>query len=423
MKLWSCGGRLTIERVNMWFGGYVMTIPAMAGSLTTIAYYCVAIWALMNATVRRYTLQVPRRALPFIGSALFLFAVMCVTGLIADNSDRLPRAIMSLLPLALVAVVIARFRHAGSFETWQMALTYAPLGAAGALAGTLIAGSQSGGAGNPNVFGLAMTVLAAFSLAGIFGATRRDRLLGAAGYACAAAGVIVSDSRTMLVAVGILPLILLAASGGVRWRTIGLGAIGAAVLLVAFQSRIVSQLSTVIREIDLVDADVHSSSIGVRFKLWQAAWDAGLSSPFVGHGLQNKMQVVVDHIDDTLSWITFSHVHNAYLDAFVAGGFLGTLGLLMLFLSPLLMVFGFKDEARDRRFVAIALVATFLLQGTTANFLTHDLIVVLFALPLALVAACDPQTRDMILLRQREAVPAADTVAGAGSNQASSRAV
>jgi O-antigen ligase len=152
---------------------------------------------------------------------------------------------------------------------------------------------------------------------------------------------------------------------------------------------------------DLQGQLVHrsSTSVGIRLSLWSASLEAIQSSPFIGHGIQNKMSVVVGLMDENLRWIKYSHVHNAYLDAMVAGGIGAGIALIALLISPLAMVFGYAHEQSDRRFVVVALVILFMVRGLTGNLLTQDLLVVTLLFSFIMPAMCDPENRDLTLRR------------------------
>lgn len=402
MKLLSFRSLWSVASVNAWYTGYAATTPGIAGSLMTFLYYIAGIWALINATYRRYTLRLPRRAAPFAVAAVVYPIIMLLTSLAAENRGDLPKAMLPLAALPLAPLVIARYRHADPQRAWLMFARYAPLGAVAGLAASIVSGSRAGGAGNENVFAVAMAVLAIFSLVGADSSSIRDRLCGFSGYLCAAAGVVLADARTMYPTIAALPIGFFFLGGMAGWRSQIALVVTAILLGVTFFTRIMVQLDAIIQEFRLLGSGIDITSTGLRLRLWEASWRAILDSPFLGYGLQNKMHVVVGLMDERLSWIGFTHVHNAWLDAMVAGGVGAGLALLALLLSPLAMVFGRAGEQRGRRFAVIALVATFLLQSLTGNLVTHDLLAVLLVFPFVLAAACDPAQDDIVLLHGRD---------------------
>lgn len=198
---WSIGS------VNAFYAGFCAAIPAIAGSLLTFLYYVSAVWVVINALYRRYTLRLPRRALPFAIACGSYFLIILATGLMADNRDRLFYSMFPMLTLPFVPLVIARFRIAAPDRSWRMFVRYAPLGAVAGVASVLLTGNQEGGAGNPNIFAVIMAVLAIYSLAGIEGGTLPRKLTALAGYICGVAGVILADARTLAILMPVLPFV------------------------------------------------------------------------------------------------------------------------------------------------------------------------------------------------------------------------
>lgn len=409
--------------VNAWYAGYTATTPGIAGSLLTFLYYGAGLWTLFNAAYRRYTLRLPRRAAPFAIAAAAYFVIMLATGLAAESPGDLLKPMLPLCALLFAPLIIAGYRRADPQRAWAMFVRYAPLGAVAGFVASVVSGSPAGGAGNPNVFAVAMTILAIFSLAGVDSGSMRGRLFGAAGFLCATAGVILADARTMYPVVIALPFGFVIAAGLVSRRSLAATAAVIALLLVIFHERILGEYARTLWQFDMLQSGVDNNSVGMRLRLWEAAWQAILDSPILGHGLQNKMPVVVGLMEERLSWLGFTHVHNAYLDAMVAGGVGAGLALLVLLLSPLAMVFGRPGESRGRRFVVVALVVTFLLQCMTGNLLTHDLLAVLAVYPFALAAACDPAGEDIVLLRGRDAGTAPATSDGDHTGKRGSSAI
>ena len=398
--------RPTMGDMNVWYCGYAATIPAMAGSWLTFFFYTAAIWAVINTTYRRYTLEVPRRSMPLILSGLALCAVMTVSGLLNGPGWGLVNAMASLCAFLAAPLLIARIRNAEPERSWLMFLRYAPLGALGGVAMSLITGTRHGGAGNENVFAAAMGVLAIFSLANTFSPRRLVGLLGAGGFALAAAGIFMSNYRTLYPFIVLLPLLLLVFGLGRTARSV-LVALGLmAVAAWATFETIEKQIWVIGWELENLGGDGPATAMSARLDLWQAATKAFQESPVIGHGMLHKMTVVRSHLSADLLPM-FTHTHNAFLDAAVAGGVLGLLAMIAVVVSPLWMVFGRTGERRDRRFVVVSMTLMFVAIGMTSVFYTHDLLVVLFVFPLVVAAACDPAPDVVRLLTGRnEAQPA-----------------
>ena len=83
-------------------------------------------------------------------------------------------------------------------------------------------------------------------------------------------------------------------------------------------------------ESDIVQLDQQPdniSSLKARLLLWSAAKNAFLESPLIGQGPQNRMSLVFETLNlPADKQMTFTHVHNGFLNAAVDGGILGILG-------------------------------------------------------------------------------------------------
>lgn len=389
-----------------------MTVPAVAGSLLTFMYFGAGLWAMMNATVRRYTLALPARAVPFALACLAFPAAMALAGLAGENRDELPRALLPSSAFLFVPLFIARYRPFDPVRSLAALYTYAPLGAAGGLAIGLVqvfrdTEPTSGGAGNSAVYGTAMVLLASLSLAGLFQKRRWLWAAAIAGFTLGMAGVLLSQTRTLYPLLILLPLLLLLVNPS--RKLLGLAAVTLAfgvVLGVLGSSLLVSGYQQAFQDVELLERDdVVASSIGLRAALWSASLEAYAEMPLLGYGPQNKMDVVAEHMDERVSYVRFSHVHNGPLDAAVAAGTVGVVAFFSVMLTPLVMVFGRGGEMRERRFIALSTFCIFGLSSVTGTPFEHDLLSVLFLLPLIVVAAADPDPRERVFWRGRRDSP------------------
>jgi O-antigen ligase len=401
--------------VDEWYSGYAATVPAMAGSLLTFLYHGAALWAAASLLMRRYPLAIPRRAMPFVISCLGYFAVLALAGIGAPNREQLPAALLSSLAFLFVPLLIARYRFSAPERALRAIVGYAPLGAAG---GLVVAAVQlfalgeeaSGGAGNPNVYGAAMALLAALSLGGLFGGSVKARLFGLAGFAMGSAGVFLAAARTLYPVILLLPIVLVI----VRPRRSAARLPGVAAVLVALTGifaapAILSGLSGASRDLELVAADRYATSIGFRVALWTAALDAIKERPLLGHGPQNKMDSVVARLPEELSYVGFTHAHNGLLDTAVAAGLVGGAAFLALLAAPLAMLVGTTEEPPLRRYIVLAVLLLFAALNVTGTPFAHDLTLVLFLLPLIICAAADPRPETVVWRRGSDGGAAAST--------------
>ena len=362
----------------------------------------------MNAAVRRYTLALPPRSIPFALSCLAFPLVMVVAGLAAENRQSLWPELLSCTAFIFVPLLIARFRFSDPGRAFNALCAYAPLGAAAGLAVGILqvlrsTEPASGGAGNPAVYGTAMTLLGAISLAGLFSVSRWSRAAAIAGFALGMAGLLLSESRTLYPMLVLLPLIVVVVAPSKKLLTLtAVALIFAGAIALLGGNILLTGYRVAIQDIERIASDDdHSGSIGVRAALWTASMEAFAQKPILGHGPQNKMDVVSKHVDGPIS-VSYNHVHNGLLDVAVAAGTAGMAVFVAVLLTPLLMVFGRAEEMRTRRYVALSTFAIFGLAHVTATPFEHDLLLVLFLLPLVIVGASDLDSRERVFWRGRK---------------------
>jgi O-antigen ligase len=388
------------RQVNAWFVGYAATVPAIAGSLLTFMIFASTLWEVLNNVCRRYDFRWPVRSIPFIAAGLFCLLAFVLTGLVTSDPGELFAKLRPMLALLAPPLMIARFRAFDPAQTFSMLLQYAPLGSAAGLVSFYVSGGDAGGAGNQNVFGVAMAVLGALSLAGALSDDKRARLLGFGGYLVAVFAVVVSSTRTMVppvLLIGVAALVLRSRLDR-RWL------LGAAALLIALVVALVPamvvQVSSAINDVTMMETSSAVTPVGARIAMWMAAGKAIMAQPWFGYGLPDRMDVVISLNKTMIALPHYSHVHNAYLDSLLAGGIPALAGLLTLLLAPLWMLSG-GQENRQRDFVILAIVFTFAIRGLAGNILTHDLIIMLYLFPLIVAAAADPRPVEKVLWRVR----------------------
>lgn len=401
----SAGGRLlelyrryrvSMANMDLWWSGYAATIPGMAGSWLSFVYFGAGIWALFSVALRRYPIDVPRRARPFVYACLAYFGAMLLSGLVNGNLAELPRGIATATSFLVVPLLISRLRFSVPEGSWRVFCTYAPLGVlAGAAVGIhqyLFSSEISGGAGNPNVYAVVMADLGVLSLAGVFLHRGRMQAVCIAAFMLAALMILASAARTIWPIIVLAPLLLFwfarrhLPRGRARAIIVGLVVVVGLVGVLG-SDRISGGISNAKRDLELASLDRFDTSLGMRFELWRAGVEAARQQPLLGYGPQNKMDAASAHFDEQLSYLPFTHLHNAALDTMVAAGLPGLLALVALFLTPFVFFSGRDENTADRRFALAAHVLIYALSGLTGALFTHDLLTVCFLVPIALMAA------------------------------------
>lgn len=385
----------SFEAVNEWYAGYAATVPAFAGSWLTFLYFGAAIWAIISLALRRFPFTLPKRTRPFIGACLAYTGAMLLADLV-NGFYGLWESFTKVAAFAVVPFMVARYVNFDAKRTLRALCAYAPLGAMTGLALTLYQSQSSpddvsGGAGNANVLGVVMAWLGLLSLAGLARVDRSAKLLAMAGFAAAMIGVILSHSRSIYPAILVLPLVFVVYStqSTVRqriWLVSGVG-IFAVVLFLVLREQLKQDFDSAAADARLLELGDLGSSLGNRVALWRAALAALQEHPFLGFGPSEKMNAVVRHLPDQISYIRFSHIHNVFLDTAVASGIFGLIALIAVFVTPLWALRGNKSmvDEPDPRFIATSVLFISLLSGAVGALFVHDLLTVLYLMPMIIV--------------------------------------
>lgn len=102
-------------------------------------------------------------------------------------------------------------------------------------------------------------------------------------------------------------------------------------------------------------------SLLYRIRMFQLGWAAILESPWLGYGYQNRFEIIIPLMAAADNF-RYGHLHNAFLNHWVAGGVPG-LTLCIVFLGlPMFLWKRYANDSRDLRF--LALLITIMMVGT-----------------------------------------------------------
>ena len=104
-------------------------------------------------------------------------------------------------------------------------------------------------------------------------------------------------------------------------------------------NRIYEAKSDVVR---YIDGSERNTSLGVRFQLWQSAWDSFIEKPVLGWGhdglrLSQKQQLEEGKITEFIYSFNY-HAHNQYLEDMAKRGLIGLFSLLGILFVPMIIV-------------------------------------------------------------------------------------
>jgi len=122
-------------------------------------------------------------------------------------------------------------------------------------------------------------------------------------------------------------------------------------------------------------ANISIEDLEIRGIIWGMAWEGVQERPILGYGQSNFNYVFNENYDPRLyaqeQW--FDRAHNIFMDWLIAGGFLGLIAYLSIFVACLYYIFWrpLRDE-KDRSFTVIE---RGILIGLLAGYFTHNLVV------------------------------------------------
>jgi O-antigen ligase len=386
--------------MNEWWTGYAVMIPGFAGSWLTFWYFGAVIMAMISLPLRHYRFNIPAAAKPFTAACLSYAAALTLAAAANGGMAELGELISKTAAFVLTPLLFSRFSQFDPKRSLAALCNYAPLGAALGLAAALVQQTWSsapaeGGAGNASVFGAVMAWLAALSLAGCGSTADRKSFAALAGFAAGMSGLALSGTRSLYPLAALLPLLFLFTH---RRGAISLKPAHPALLLagIVFCGLLAwpvlkDAAATSWNDFTLVRIGRLSGSLGNRLALWDAALQAIAERPLTGHGLIGKMHAIAAHLPEQVSYLGFSHVHNIFLDTAVVAGIPGLAALAALFLTPLSALRHYQGDrgAATANFVLLGVILTCLASGMMGALFQHDLLTVLYLMPVTIVLSID----------------------------------
>ncbi len=409
-----------IDRNNVISIFLMGALPAVGGSAISVMLYSFFVWAVISLVLRRFEFQMTRSdrvlALTFTAFA----ALIVLTAVIAPNRSEIPHSTIWLLAFLSPWAVIPRLRATKGIDLLSPYIVGAAVGATIAAFVALIQSGifglrSEGGAGNPAVFSIMALCLMGIGGLNVASTSKVRQILGIA--AVVGGMVALVTSLTRGVAIAMLPvLILLLVFDPARWRSIVVRPISLAILTaatVAFYSveRLLDRRwDQTVREFHrILMGQQTTKSIGERIRLWEAARDAFLDSPFWGHGIQNRMASLVPELSkDDLPIRGFTHAHNGFLSFALDGGILTLTALIAVLCAPVFIAWRAPRDANYRMRFCLALIVstTYAVSGMTQIMFKHDIMDAFFVFCAILIAASIPAGSGSDAIRANAKPPA-----------------
>lgn len=384
--------------VNRLFTFACFSVSPIAGSLVSFLWHGGALWCTFEVATRRQRLS-DDRDMRNIALLLYLYAgatllSYLINGPSTDTIGRIiPLATFLLFPFSYSVWSISEksaVREAAIFGS--MAASYGA--ALFALVEHFVLHTRpEGGAGNALVFALVSCMAGAVCLSAALIQETRWRAALFGGYAASVLTVLLSESRSVWVAMAVLLVVNLIVFRR-RLQQIFRGSLiyaAAAFLMIA-----IAASGVLIDRFKQLEADWtvlseqgdYNSSTGLRLAMWEIGARHFLARPLLGNGPQNTRAIIRENLAENFGiGRSFTHFHNGFLTLLVESGILGGGAVIAVFLLAAWMALrnlraASDENARFGAMLLLTLVVTYGVSGSVNIVLGHDIIDTVFMVSL-----------------------------------------
>jgi O-antigen ligase len=140
-------------------------------------------------------------------------------------------------------------------------------------------------------------------------------------------------------------------------------------------SPLVPRTENYIRALTSGSGTPEAASLHQREAMWQAAYSAILNSPWTGYGIKNRFAAIVPYLPPEFRGkLHYSHTHNGFLTAAVAGGIPAMLATILLIVSPFYLACRHIGGIWREDMIALTLGAAlvYCTAGTVGIMFFHD---------------------------------------------------
>ena len=163
-----------------------------------------------------------------------------------------------------------------------------------------------------------------------------------------------------------------------------------------FKDKINERYNQTIYEIERIQSNDYSTSIGLRLQMWMLTPELIKQKPILGHGQEQreilKGKLKSGEISNQLFYFASAHYHNQFLDKVVKSGVVGLMFVILLLLYPLMII---KNLPPSDAYMVIGLVSLFSIAGLTDVPFNHAqpmMLYLLFLVPIC--SRCKRVTND-----------------------------
>ncbi|MEK1886814.1 MAG: O-antigen ligase family protein [Phyllobacterium sp.] len=380
------GHFIGIDRNNRIFTFLFALFPGLLASGTSVTLVFAFLWAVISLAFKRFPFRMTPAEKIVAWCVTFYVLVTVVSVVVHSNLGVGVTYILKMVPFLAVWAVLPRLHAGVSGRLIPFLIAGAGIGMIGALVFSIVqiaffSDRAEGGAGNAAVFGLFTVLFGSISLLNAHSDSKTERVIAILGFACGMVCAFLSGTRSawLVMPVNFAVLYWYLRGQSLPSLTNAAKVVGT-VLIVAVIA--VASLKVTERyhalESDFTHLDQSQdnvNSLKARLMLWSAGAKVFLQSPLIGHGPQNRMSTVNEALNlPPEKQMTFTHVHNGFLNAAVDGGILGILGVLALLVAPIV---GARKKGpgpgRDlATAIALLLLSSYLITGMFGIMFGHD---------------------------------------------------
>lgn len=382
----SKGHFVGIERNNRIFTFLFALFPGVLASGTSVILVCAFLWALISLGLKRFPFNLTQTDRIVALCVTFYVLITVLSVAIHQDPASGKGFLLKMIPFLAIWAIIPRLRVSIPGRMVPFLITGAGIGMIASLVVSIVqlvflTGRAEGGAGNAAVFGLFTVLFASIALLNAHSQSRTERVIAIAGFACGLLCSFLSGTRSAWLVIPLHFAILFWYLRGQELPKIS-NALKAAMaililaVVVTAGMKIKERYHALESDIVLLDENPNKvSSLKARLMLWTGAKKAFLESPLTGHGPQNRMEKVNQALGlPADKQMSFTHVHNGFLNAAVDGGVLGILGILALLAAPIIAARR-KEPGPGRDLataISLLLVTSYVVTGMFGIMFGHD---------------------------------------------------
>lgn len=366
------------NRHYLWLLGLMIPIAASSASIMLGAAIFLILFNYLRSALR---FELPRSSLPMAWAAMLYVASMAFAAFSASDGWGTVSQSVILVPFLAVLLVPP--------SCWRSPLSvnfsYLSSGAANGLCASLAIaviellffpewlpheGRASILSGNPVPAAYAVVIFTIVAALGLDRLSGDLRLFRAGAIVAGVFSAILTGSISVITT---LPMLFLVFAWRyrafirplfgviIRWKGVSATFFAAFIMLLA---TVFAYSPLVPRAERYVDAAFSNSSspeavsLHEREAMWKAAYLAALDSPWTGYGIRNRFSAIVPYLPPEFKGrMHFTHVHNGFLTALLAGGLPALAATVLLLATPFFVAFRFANGVWREDMLALTLGA------------------------------------------------------------------